>query len=105
VAASHLGRDSTSSWQRRMPYWAIEGGLVAAQRCPCPKMGSSWRQQLLWSINTGGPWTVAPSRWARREVCDDMDESLAHLHSVPAMMEHVGFVPLLGGVDKGVSVC
>jgi hypothetical protein len=33
-----------------------------------------------------------------------MDESPSRLQSVPMTMEHVGFIPLLGGVDKGVSI-
>jgi hypothetical protein len=41
-----------------------------------------------------------PISVGRGEVCNDLDESLAHLQSVPDKMEPVGFVPLLGGVQK-----
>jgi hypothetical protein len=64
-----------------------------------PKLGS-YSQLLLQSINACCPWIVSLSRWAGREVCNDLDESLVHLQSVPDKTEPIGFVPLLGGIQK-----
>jgi hypothetical protein len=47
-------------------------------------------------------WMVAPFRWARREVRDDMDEIIARLQSVPEATASVGVVSLLGGI---IEVC
>jgi hypothetical protein len=45
-------------------------------------------------------WTLAPFRWVEKEVCGDMDESLAHLRSVPTTTAPAGVVPLLGDVAE-----
>jgi hypothetical protein len=95
---ARLGRDGASSWQGRMPSRAWRRGWW---HCLMPQ---SWVPGgsgcCMRSIKAGGPWILAPSRLARSEVYNYMDESHAHLQSVSTMKELVGFVPLLGGADK-----
>jgi hypothetical protein len=48
-------------------------------------------------------WILAPFRWVEREVCGDVDESLARLSSVPTTMAPAGVIPLIGGVARCVN--